>query len=190
MPIADWLILAFWVGFQLYWLIAARRAKKSVRRGPWWRAPAARAAFLKAPAVVLGLLLWRHWLPAAARHLPPGPVRAGIGLALCAAGLGLAVWARVHLGRNWGVPMSLRVEPELVTGGPYAVVRHPIYTGLIVALIGTALTISLVWLLPFAVIVGYFLYSARVEDRLMAQQFPDRHPAYKKRTRMLIPFLL
>ena len=66
-------------------------------------------------------------------------ILAVIGTLVFACGIGLAVWARLHLGRNWGMPMTQRAEPELVTSGPYRFVRHPIYSGLLAAMLGTAL---------------------------------------------------
>jgi protein-S-isoprenylcysteine O-methyltransferase Ste14 len=113
----------------------------------------------------------------------------GIGLAVFLLGLALATWARVYLGRNWGMPMSTKDDPELVTTGPYRTIRHPIYTGMILAMIGTAIAISLYWLIAVAVLGGYFIYSAVVEERNMAKLFPDTYPEYKKSTRMLIPFV-
>ncbi len=113
----------------------------------------------------------------------------GIGLAVFVAGLALAVWARVYLGRNWGMPMSQKADPELVTTGPYRSVRHPIYTGIILAMIGTTIAVSLYWLVAVILIGAYFIYSATVEERLMARTFPDTYPAYKQLTKMLIPFV-
>src|ERR1700722_20854588 len=72
--------------------------------------------------------------------------RAGFGLALFAPGLGFAIWARVHIGRNWGTPMTQKEEPELVTAGPYHLVRHPIYSGILVAGVGTAVALSWLWM--------------------------------------------
>jgi protein-S-isoprenylcysteine O-methyltransferase Ste14 len=118
------------------------------------------------------------------------PVLAAVGTAIFVIGIGCAVWARLVLGRNWGMPMSLKAEPELVTTGPYRYVRHPIYTGIIAAMLGTALTVGLYWLIVVAVLGGYFVYSATVEDRNLEQLFPAAFPAYKRSTRMLIPFVL
>jgi protein-S-isoprenylcysteine O-methyltransferase Ste14 len=114
----------------------------------------------------------------------------GIGLALFVLGLALAVWARVYLGRNWGMPMSQKADPELVTTGPYSSVRHPIYTGFILAMIGTAIAVSWYWLVVVIVIGAYFLYSAVVEERTMARLFPDSYPQYKRSTKMLVPFIV
>ncbi|MBV8463673.1 MAG: isoprenylcysteine carboxylmethyltransferase family protein, partial [Acidimicrobiales bacterium] len=112
-----------------------------------------------------------------------------VGLALFLAGLGLAIWARRFLGENWGMPMSQKDDPELVTSGPYRWVRHPIYSGLILAMVGTAVAISPRWLVVVAVLSGYFVYSAYTEERMMTQRFPETYPAYKRSTKMLIPWV-
>jgi protein-S-isoprenylcysteine O-methyltransferase Ste14 len=115
--------------------------------------------------------------------------RAGIGLILFALGLGFAIWARIHIGRNWGTPMTQKDEPELVTSGPYHLVRHPIYSGILVAGIGTAVALSWWWLTAVVLAGLYFLYSATVEERYMIEQFPDNYPVYKRSTKMLLPFI-
>jgi protein-S-isoprenylcysteine O-methyltransferase Ste14 len=114
---------------------------------------------------------------------------AAVGCALCILGLAFAVWARVTLGRNWGMPMTLHESPELVTSGPYRFVRHPIYTGMAAMAIGTALVFPLAALWAVAMIV-YVVLSARREERDMERQFPDAYPAYKQRSKMLVPFLI
>lgn len=104
-------------------------------------------------------------------------------------GLVLAVWARVYLGSNWGTPMSEKIDPELVTTGPYRRVRHPIYSGIILATAGTTIAVSLYWLIGLVIIGAYFIYSATVEERNMADLFPDTYPEYKRLTKMLMPFV-
>ena len=113
-----------------------------------------------------------------------------VGAVVFACGLLLAVWARIHLGRNWGMPMSQKDEPELVTDGPYRFVRHPIYTGILLGMVGTGLAISLWWLIACVLIGAYFLYSAHVEEGNLMQTFPTQYPPYRARTKMLIPFVL
>jgi protein-S-isoprenylcysteine O-methyltransferase Ste14 len=115
--------------------------------------------------------------------------RAGLGLVLFALGLGCAIWARVNIGRNWGTPMTEKLEPELVTSGPYRLVRHPIYFGILVAGAGTAVALSWQWLIAVALAGIYFVYSATVEERFLAEQFPDTYPTYKHATKMLLPFI-
>ena len=121
--------------------------------------------------------------------LTTDPWRAGLGLALFSAGLGFAIWARVHLGRNWGIPMTQKDEPELVTSGPCHLVRHPIYSGILVAGVGTAVGLSWLWLIAVGLAGVYFIYSATVEERFLTEQFPDAYPPYKRSTKMLVPLL-
>ncbi|MBV9849263.1 MAG: isoprenylcysteine carboxylmethyltransferase family protein [Armatimonadetes bacterium] len=176
-----------WLLFWGYWLIAARSAKRTVR-GPAWAGWIALRLVLAVVIVALQRARLLHGLVSAA----PGPVAEALGVALCAAGMGVAVWARRHLGRNWGTPMSAKMEPVLVTSGPYAWVRHPIYAGLLLALAGSALVLGPVWLAPAVLLIAgaYFLYAARAEEALLARQLPEAYPRYRARTRLLIPFVL
>jgi protein-S-isoprenylcysteine O-methyltransferase Ste14 len=111
------------------------------------------------------------------------------GVVVFAAGLGLALWARVYLGRNWGMPMTEKAEPELVTSGPYRFVRHPIYSGLLLALVGTSLANDLLGLIVVAILGAYFSYAATVEERNLTATFPTAYPGYRAHTKMLIPFV-
>jgi protein-S-isoprenylcysteine O-methyltransferase Ste14 len=113
----------------------------------------------------------------------------GVGLALFVTGLSLAVWARLYLGRNWGTPMSQKADPDLVTTGPYRRVRHPIYSGLLLALVGTAVAVSWYWLIAVGLLGAYFIYSAFTEERYMTERFPEAYPAYQRSTKRLIPFV-
>ncbi len=100
----------------------------------------------------------------AATWLNTDPWRAGLGLVVFGLGLGFAIWARVHIGRKWGTPMTRKDEPELVTSGPYHLVRHPIYSGILVASIGTAVALSWLWLIAVGLAGVYLLYTATVEE--------------------------
>ena len=176
------LVLAIgWAAFWIYWLVAAF----SMKRGhvSW-----SREIRIRAVVVVCALLLIRV---GAFQHagLNSAPWRAGLGLFLFALGLCFAIWARVHIGRNWGTPMSKKDEPELVTSGPYRLVRHPIYSGILVAGAGTAVALSWMWLVATALAGIYFVYSAIVEERYLTEQFPDTYPAYKRSTKMLVPLV-
>jgi protein-S-isoprenylcysteine O-methyltransferase Ste14 len=170
-----------WAAFGLYWLVAAFSMKRG--RVPW-----SRELGIRAVIVVLVIILIR-WGAFRDHHVNTEPWRAGLGLALFALGLGFAVWARVHIGRNWGTPMSEKDEPELVTSGPYHLVRHPIYTGILAAAVGTAVALSWQWLAAGGLAGVYFVYSATVEERYMTEQFPDAYPVYKRSTKMLVPFI-
>ena len=113
-----------------------------------------------------------------------------IGAALFAAGIALAVWARVILGRNWGMPMTQRAEPELVTAGPYRLIRHPIYSGILLGMVGTSLATNLIGLGITVVLGAFFVYSSTVEERNLTASFPQAYPEYLSRTKMLIPYVL
>jgi protein-S-isoprenylcysteine O-methyltransferase Ste14 len=170
-----------WAAFWLYWLVAASSMKRG--RVLWSRELGIRAAI-----AVLVILLVRSGV-FRGYQLNTELWRVGLGLVLFAAGLGFAVWARVHLGRNWGIPMMQKEQPELVTSGPYRLVRHPIYSGVLVAGVATAVALSWLWLTAVVLAGVYFVYSATVEERYMTEQFPDAYPAYKRSTRMLVPFI-
>jgi protein-S-isoprenylcysteine O-methyltransferase Ste14 len=88
------------------------------------------------------------------------------------------------------MPMTQKAEPELVTSGPYRLVRHPIYSGLLMAILGTALATNVSGLVLVAAIGAYFYYSASVEEKNLTATFPDAYPAYMSRTKMIIPFVL
>jgi protein-S-isoprenylcysteine O-methyltransferase Ste14 len=119
-------------------------------RVPWSRELRIRAAIFVLVIVLIRLGVFRG------HGLNSDPWRAGFGLVLFAAGLAFAIWARIHLGRNWGTPMSRKNEPELVTSGPYRLVRHPIYAGIMIASIGTAVALSWAWLIAVALAGVYF----------------------------------
>ncbi len=183
------LITGLWVIFVAYWFVAAASAKRSAA-GTWWKGAIFRAA------IVAGIfLLVREWFREhGGGHVPHavttvGPIAASAGVVICALGIGFAIWARTHLGRNWGMPMSLREGHELVTTGPYAFVRHPIYTGILLAAAGTMLVKGFPWLVLLAAFLAYFVYAAKVEERSMLRQFPNDYPSYMDRTKMLIPLL-
>ena len=190
MTIYHWLMLACWFVFILFWAVMAFGAKKNLGPSPWWRGSGLRALIIVAAVFLLRMPQLRPLVRSARDYLViTNPIAGTVGVALCALGVGFAIWARIYLGRNWGMPMSRKADPELVTGGPYAYVRHPIYTGVMLAMLGAAVGDGVFWLLPLAVFGGYFIHSARNEERLMLEQFPRQYPAYMKRTKMLLPFI-
>jgi protein-S-isoprenylcysteine O-methyltransferase Ste14 len=178
-----------WLIFCIFWLVAAFGAKRNVARRPWWVRVPMRAAILLILLVIFGRTFRGDILRSGAALLS-SPALGLAGLLICALGIGYAIWARIVIGRNWGMPMTLKEGHELVTAGPYAQVRHPIYFGILLALLGSALVISILWLPIFLLNALQFLYAARKEEQLMLETFPDTYPAYMRRTRMLIPFVL
>jgi protein-S-isoprenylcysteine O-methyltransferase Ste14 len=191
MTIDNRLIAAFWLIFIVYWAAMAVGAKKNIGARFWSREIGLRVGAIVLVLLALRLPVFRQALRNALAYAPSSSALMGaVGVVLCALGIGLAIWARAYLGRNWGMPMSRKENPELVTIGPYAYVRHPIYTGMLIAMLGSAIGESPFWSLPLVLFGIYFVYSARREEKLMMVQFPDQYRAYMKRTKMLVPFIL
>jgi protein-S-isoprenylcysteine O-methyltransferase Ste14 len=166
-----------WIIFGVYWFASAFGVKEG--RGSRRRIP---LNGLTAVAVVLLVRVFRGG--SLAVH---SPVLGAIGAVVFAGGIALATWSRVQLGRNWGMPMTQKAEPELITSGPYRFVRHPIYSGILAGLLGTALVTNLVGLIILAVLGAYFYYCASVEEKNLAATFPTAYPAYRAGTKMLVP---
>jgi protein-S-isoprenylcysteine O-methyltransferase Ste14 len=180
MHVVGIVILVIWPVFWIYWIAASIGVKKR-------RTGGTRVAGVRIPIILIVLILVR--LAFRGHAFTGNPWLQGVGLAVFLLGLALAVWARVYLGRNWGGPMTRKDEPELVTTGPYRTIRHPIYTGIILGLIGTAIAVSWYWLIAVVVLGAYFIYSAIREERYLAETFADTYPDYKRSTKMLVPFI-
>ena len=150
----DYVIYGLWIVFWAAWLVAALSVKRAAqsRMGLF--------VGLRIAGFVIVYLLIRFGIVKGHRAVVNGPVLQGVGMVLFLSGLGLAVWARVHLGRNWGTPMSEKLDAELVTSGPYQYIRNPIYSGIILAAIGTMVAISWYWLV-IVVADGYLLRLQR-----------------------------
>jgi protein-S-isoprenylcysteine O-methyltransferase Ste14 len=171
-----WLI---WLG---YWLVSAFGVKPNVRRAGW------RIGIGFRLVIGLAVLAAWHWGGIGTPGAQPFWAHVA-GLVLVLAGLGLAVWARIYLGRNWGVSMAQKQNPELVTSGPYRWIRHPIYSGVILAIIGTAMSMGWAVLVPGSVAAGYFVYAARREERNLETELGEPYRSYRARSKMLVPFV-
>jgi protein-S-isoprenylcysteine O-methyltransferase Ste14 len=111
-------------------------------------------------------------------------------LLLVVLGLAFAVWARIHLGRNWSGAVTVKDDHELIRTGPYGLVRHPIYSGLLLAVLGTAIAFG-EWrsLLALGFLTIAFLFKLHREERFMSESFPDDYPRYRAEVPALIPFI-
>jgi protein-S-isoprenylcysteine O-methyltransferase Ste14 len=191
MPLYRTLIASFWIVMAAYWLLTAAQAKRNVTDRAAGRGGAGpRVALVVVVLVLLRLAgsragLLENWHPNVNTNETAGLV----GTIICALGVALAIWARASLGTNWGMPMAHKANPELITSGPYAYLRHPIYTGLMLAMLGPAIAVSVLWGIWLVVLGGYFVYAALKEEKRMMEQFPTQYPAYRERTRFLIPFI-
>ncbi|MFZ2804168.1 MAG: isoprenylcysteine carboxylmethyltransferase family protein [Patescibacteria group bacterium] len=133
--------------------------------------------------------LFHGWL--ALRLVSQTEIGGILGVALAYAGAACAIWARISLGKNWsGAVVTVKENHELIKKDPYAYIRHPIYTGYLATALGCALTVGTVGpLLGVVVMLLAFAIRIRREELLMTQQFPNDYPAYKKTSKMLVPFL-
>lgn len=128
--------------------------------------------------------------PLGRRFVPDTPTTIIIGLVVMFAGGAIAWWARLIIGRNWSASVQIKQDHELVQRGPYHFVRHPIYTGFLAALLGTAIVIGQ-WRGVLAVVLAFigFLFKSRQEEAFMTQQFGARYEEYRRRTKAIVPFL-
>jgi protein-S-isoprenylcysteine O-methyltransferase Ste14 len=188
-----WFYKAFfpvvWILFFLYWQIKAGNTKTTQRLEP--AASRLLRVFLFLIAIVL-LSTTRIPLPWLYLQLwPQGLLPFWLGAAVTLAGLLFAVWARVHLGRNWSRSVTIKQGHELITTGPYAMARHPIYTGILTGFLGMAIAIAQVR--GFIVLVLIFLafwIKLRMEEQWMRSQFGEVYAAYARQTAALVPYLL
>lgn len=176
-----------WGGWGTYWLARSGGGKANTWREPWL------SRMLHIVPLVLGASLLTFEIPALGldgRFLPLSWVLYGAGVFLTAAGLAFTVWARLHLGRNWSGTVTLKEGHELITTGPYAFVRHPIYTGLLVAFCGGALSVG-EWraVLALGVVTAALWRKWRVEERGMRRLFGQAYDSYARRVPAVIPFL-
>ena len=182
------ILAALWVAWCAYWLISARDVKAARRR----ESVASRALHI-GPMFIAALLMAVPRLPIVwlnARFVPASVAIHVLGVILVSAGLGFAAWARVHLGRNWSGEITLKQEHELIRSGPYGLVRHPIYSGLLAAMLGTAIVIG-EWraLIALAFFAGAVLRRVSVEERWLGETFPDDYSRYRQEVPALVPFL-
>jgi len=177
-----------WIAFLLYWQIKAAGTKTTQRLEP------AASRILRALTFLIVIVLLSttriplRWLY---RELwPSGIWPFWIGAAVTVAGLLFAVWAREHLGSNWSRAVTIKQGHELITTGPYAVVRHPIYTGILTGFLGTAIALSQVrGFICFVLVFLVFWAKLRMEEQWMRSQFGETYATYAHQTAALVPYL-
>jgi protein-S-isoprenylcysteine O-methyltransferase Ste14 len=189
---SDKILLAFigavWIAWAVVWGVLARSAKPVARR----ETPLSRMIHLVPSMLAVWLLVDRApflpWLnaPAVAR----GAWLAPAGAVLVVAGLLFAVWARFGLGSNWSGLVTVQQAHALVRDGAYALVRHPIYTGLLLGVTGTALAIDeRRCVLAVLLVVGAILRRVRQEEAFMIETFGAEYESYRGETAALVPFI-
>lgn len=188
-PFLHHAIIWLWIGIGLAWLAAAPFARATSQsqdlpsRILHLLVAAAGVALIFSPSASIGIL--------GLRVLPDSVAVAQAGLALTCAGILFALWARLALGANWSATVTIKQDHHLIVRGPYALVRHPIYTGLLLALTGSAIAFGeLRCFLGVLVTTLAFWLKLRLEERFMVQQFGAAYEDYRRRVAALIPFLL
>ncbi len=188
MPILHaYAIAVLWLGWLAYWAVAAGNVKATASEESWQ----SRLAYSAPLWVAAFLLIDRHLGPLSQRFLPADIWIPTVGVLITAAGFAVAIWARIHLGTNWSGKVTVKQSHELIRTGPYALARHPIYTGLTLAFIGTAIAIGEWRALVAAVIaIASFCYKLSIEERVMIDTFGDAYREYRRQVRALIPFVI
>jgi len=187
---------ALWLLLVAYWIISAFGNKKTVQR---YKPGQRLLAFVALVVVYWALFYYKNdsltqpihdWLMQ--RTIPDTDLIGPLSTALCAAGIAFAIWARHTLGRNWNANPGVKEGHELIVNGPYRFVRHPIYTGMLLALFGSLVVGDgrIRGLLFFAFIAIGLHFKSKIEEGLMMQTFPNSYPEYRRRTKAIIPFIL
>jgi protein-S-isoprenylcysteine O-methyltransferase Ste14 len=184
-----WLFPLLWLAFIAFWIVMARGGKVVTERESVY----SRLSHYLPLAIAMYLLAAPHvpFAPLQDRFTPLAlwPVR--LGAALTFAGIAFAIWARVWIAGNWSSDVTLKRDHELIVDGPFRWVRHPIYTGILVALAGTALAVG-EWRGVLAVVLAGAAYWRKltIEEAVMRRQFGEAYARYSDRVPALVPFIL
>ncbi len=179
-----YLTLGFWLIMLVYWVVKAKTHSQTS-----FASEISSISKLAFSALIIYLpLLTGGWL---AKPLLQINIWTDIvGFILCGIGIGFSIWARNILGKNWSGKVIIQKEHSLIKEGPYSLVRHPQYTGFLLALFGTALVLGrvfgFVWYL--FLMIGLII-KAKQEEKILVQQFPDEYLEYKKKVKMIIPYI-
>lgn len=183
------LITLLWVAFFVYWQIMAARAKATARLEP----ASSRVLRVVLFGLAIVLFCW-HTIPVSWLRIqlwPQSYALYNVGIAMTAAGIAFAVWARVHLAGNWSRSVTVKENHELITSGPYRLVRHPIYTGLLFGLAGAVVAEGQVRSLIALALIAWVLWrKLSLEEAWMREQFGDTYAEYSRRTAALVPGIL
>ncbi|HET9940853.1 MAG TPA: isoprenylcysteine carboxylmethyltransferase family protein [Candidatus Eisenbacteria bacterium] len=181
-------IFALWFLWGIYWAVAAIGRRRVARRQPVLE----RLGHLAVMGIGFALLYAadRRWAGLNRRFLPDSAIVQWIAVLLTILGLGLAVFARVYLGRNWSAEVVIREDHHLIRSGPYAHIRHPIYTGLLLAVLGAVLAIGEIRaIVGFVILLFAFTIKALREEEFLAQEFGEEFERHRRHTGLFLPRL-
>jgi protein-S-isoprenylcysteine O-methyltransferase len=177
-----WLIYASWLILLVYLIVAAAGTKHDTGEHPLQN-------FGILFIVIISFMLPHVKIFRFLNFDPVSPVQSSIGVILCFTGLGINIWGRQQLGKNWSQAVSAKERQELVISGPYNYIRHPMYSGGFLAILGSAVVMGGAWIFLLVFLGPIFFWRVGAEDKLMEMQFPNEYPGYKKRTKALIPYV-
>ena len=181
-------ICACWLIYIVYWVGSARGTKPVAERQSW-------LSFIvhRGPILLGGILLLYPKPPYPLRLAltPQTDLAEAIGAVVCVLGLAMAIWSRRTLAGNWSATVTFKQGHELVQAGPYRFVRHPIYTGILLMILGSAIEVGRLhsWLGFLILAIGFWI-KLKQEESLLLRHFPDEYPAYRSRVKALVPFLI
>ena len=179
-------INALWILFGMYWLASALKRKKTKQRETRGQRFMYTLLLVAASWLLVRPEARYGWL--GTRFIPANPGVECIGVLLTAAGVAIALWARWHLGANWSGVVTLKEGHELIRTGPYRAIRHPIYTGILLALLGTVVATGEVRGLVAVTIAWLsFYWKARREESFLTQEFGEKFASHTKQTGMFLP---
>jgi len=177
-----------WIVVVVIWAAAAFVTKRAVKR----QSPVTRLVETCCMLAAFNLLFNPNpWSGVLRRRIVPDqPLYGWLSLLITCAGIAFTLWARFFLGRNWSGTVTVKENHELIRSGPYGIVRHPIYAGLSLAFLGTAIGFGeLRGLIGLPILVFGWKYKALVEERFMTEQFGDQYRRYRSEVKGLVPFI-
>ena len=178
-----------WIVFIVFWVLAAFVQKRNARRQTLGSRLMQTSIIL---LVLMPFFIEGRRVGLLYRHLYPNILAVQyFGVVLLLLGVAFAVWARFVLGRNWSGIVTVKEDHTLITRGPYAWVRHPIYTGILLALLGTAITLGTILNMVEVPAVALALWlKLRTEEKFMVETFGEQYTTYRQQVKALIPHLI
>lgn len=183
-----WLHLASfaWLVFLAYWSVSALKLKSIKRREPRGERLIQLVFMVAAYYLMFNDQFSRGWL--ATRFAPASPTIGKLGVTVAVVGIAFAIWARWHLGENWSAAVTLKEGHELISSGPYRYIRHPIYSGMLLAFVGTALALGEYRaLISVCIVLVAFYTKAKKEELFLTQEFGEKFREHSRRTGMFLP---
>ena len=187
--IYDYLFPAMWFAYLIYWWAKSTNVKTTER------SESALSRLIRSVSIVSAVVLLAFPnIPLSLldeRFIPLGIMRFWMGCAITLCGLLFSIWGRHHLGTNWSQAVTVKEDHQLITSGPYALVRHPIYTGLLLAFLGSAVALGK-WrgLLAVVLVFAVLWHKLRLEEKWMRAEFGESYMSYSKRVAALVPHVI